>query len=183
MIPVKQMSLLGGHIPGTINIPLNKSFTNWAGWLVDYEAPIYLLIAEEQLNEALQALRSIGIDRTEGYLDVKEALSQATELESYENVNPVEIQETVEKGEIAVLDVRSQTEWDAGHIPGAVHIMLGTLPDRLEEVPQGQPILVQCGSGVRSAIAASILQANGMKVVKNLLGGFERWKRDVHPVK
>lgn len=167
------------HIPGTVNIPFNKSFTNWAGWLVNYEAPLYLLVEEGQLPKMLAALRSIGIDRTERYMNVKIALAQASKLESYLNVEPVEMQAAVEKGEVAVLDVRNQSEWDAGHIPGAVHIMLGTLPDRLEEVPQDQPLLIQCGSGVRSAIAASILQANGFKDVKNLLGGFSRWKKDV----
>ncbi|HEY9577718.1 MAG TPA: rhodanese-like domain-containing protein [Pseudobacillus sp.] len=167
------------HIPGTVNIPFNKSFTNWAGWLVNYEAPLYLLIEEGQLPEVLTALRSIGIDRTAGYMNVKTALAQASDFESYVNVEPIEVQKAVEKGDIAVLDVRNQTEWDAGHIPGAVHIMLGTLPDRLEEVPQDQPLLIQCGSGVRSAIAASILQANGFKDVKNLLGGFSRWEKDV----
>ncbi|RJS60634.1 MBL fold metallo-hydrolase [Bacillus sp. PK3_68] len=167
------------HIPGTVNIPFNKSFTNWAGWLVNYEAPLYLLIEEGQLSEILIGLRSIGIDRIEGYMNVKTALVQASKLESYMNVEPVEMQEAVEKGEVAVLDVRNQSEWDAGHIPGAVHMMLGTLPDRLEEVPQDQPLLIQCGSGVRSAIAASILQANGFKEIKNLLGGFSRWKKDV----
>ncbi|WP_338752152.1 MBL fold metallo-hydrolase [Bacillus sp. FJAT-52991] len=168
-----------GHLPGTINIPFNKSFTNWAGWLANYEAPLYLLIEEERLSDILRALRSIGIDNTVGYIDVKVALSQATELESYENIEPVAIKEAVEKDEIKVLDVRNRAEWDEGHIPGAIHVMLGTLPDRLGEVPQGQPILVQCAAGGRSAIAASVLQAKGIKNVINLLGGYSLWKKEV----
>ncbi|UAT30450.1 MBL fold metallo-hydrolase [Bacillus badius] len=167
------------HIAGTINIPFNQSFTNWAGWLVNYEAPLYLLVEDGQLPDVLTALRSIGIDRTAGYMSVQAAVEQSAAWEAYENVDPADIQDAVEKGDIAVLDVRNQTEWDAGHIPGAVHIMLGTLPGRLEEVPQDKPLLAQCGSGVRSAIAASILQANGFKNVKNLSGGFSRWKQDV----
>lgn len=167
------------HIAGTINIPFNQSFTNWAGWLVNYEAPLYLLVEDGQLPDVLTALRSIGIDRTAGYMSVQAAVEQCAAWEAYENVDPADIQDAVEKGDIAVLDVRNQTEWDAGHIPGAVHIMLGTLPGRLEEVPQDKPLLAQCGSGVRSAIAASILQANGFKNVKNLSGGFSRWKQDV----
>ncbi|WP_203363423.1 MBL fold metallo-hydrolase [Bacillus sp. REN10] len=167
------------HIPGTINIPFNKSFTNWAGWLVNYEAPLYLLMEEGNLPDILKALRSIGIDNTAGYMNVQAALSQATELESYENIEPVAIKEAVEKGEITVLDVRNQTEWDEGHISGAIHVMLGTLPDRLDEVPNERPILVQCAAGGRSAIAASVLQAKGIKNVTNLLGGYSRWKADV----
>ncbi|PAQ15325.1 MBL fold metallo-hydrolase [Bacillaceae bacterium SAOS 7] len=167
------------HIAGTINIPFNKSFTNWAGWLVNYEAPLYLLIEEGNLSAILKALRSIGIDNTVGYMNVNAALEQVSELESYENIEPAAIQEKVEKGDIQVLDVRNQTEWDEGHIAGAIHVMLGTLPDRLDEVPQDQPILVQCAAGGRSAIAASVLQAKGIKNVTNLLGGYSRWKTDV----
>lgn len=52
-----------GHMPGTINIPLNKSFTNWAGWIVDYERPLYLLTGSGRTEEAALELYSIGIDR------------------------------------------------------------------------------------------------------------------------
>lgn len=172
------------HIPGTINIPFNQSFANWCGWLVDYEAPLYVLIEEEgQLPEILKALRSIGIDNTTGYMDVNIALAEVPEIERYMNVDPHEVRESVEKGEVAVIDVRNQAEWDEGHIPEAIHIMLGTLPDRLAEIPQDKPLLIQCATGVRSAIAASILQANGIKDVKNLLGGFTRWKQELQATK
>ncbi|MBO8155727.1 MAG: MBL fold metallo-hydrolase [Bacillaceae bacterium] len=167
-----------GHVPGTINIPFDHSFTNWAGWLVDYEAPLYLIVDEGQMRNVLKALRSIGIDNAKAYMEVQTALESADELESYEEAEPADVKEQIKKGEVAVLDVRNQTEWDEGHIPGAAHIMLGTLPDRLDEVPQGKKLVVNCGTGKRSAIGASVLQANGVKNVVNLLGGFERWSSE-----
>ncbi|MBM7648259.1 hydroxyacylglutathione hydrolase [Bacillus ectoiniformans] len=171
-----------GHAEGTINIPFNKSFTNWAGWLVNYEAPLYVLLEEEgQLPEILTALRSIGIDKTTGWMKVNAALEGIT-LESYDEIEPGNVKEQVENGEVTVLDVRNLTEWEEGHIPGAVHVMLGTLPNRLNEVPQDRPILIQCASGMRSAIGASILQASGIKNVTNLSGGFQRWSKEVQLV-
>jgi len=167
------------HIEGTINIPFNRSFTNWAGWFVNYEEPIHLLVQEGQLNDVLIALRSIGIDQVRGYMNVETALANSQSIESYEEITPKEAAVKVEEGEAVLIDVRNQTEWDEGHIPQASHMMLGTLLDRYDEIPKDRPVIVQCRSGARSAIGASILQAKGIKKVYNLVGGFNRWSKEV----
>jgi hydroxyacylglutathione hydrolase len=167
------------HIEGTINIPFNRSFTNWAGWFVNYEEPIHLLVSEGQLNDVLIALRSIGIDKVKGYMDVERALASSQSIESYEEITPKEAAAKVEAGEVTLIDVRNQTEWDEGHIPQANHMMLGTLLDRYNEIPKDRPVIVQCRSGARSAIGASILQAKGIKKIYNLTGGFNRWSKEV----
>jgi hydroxyacylglutathione hydrolase len=79
------------------------------------------------------------------------------------------------QGEVTVLDVRANNEWDEGHLPGAQHLMLGYLPQYWAEVPMDKPIVVQCRSGARSAIGASILQAKGVSQVMNLAGGYQAW--------
>jgi rhodanese-related sulfurtransferase len=73
-----------------------------------------------------------------------------------------------------ILDVRSQAE-DAGHVPGAEHVPLGSLPERIERLPAGRPLVVLCQGGGRSAIAASLLAAQGLEDVLNLSGGFTEW--------
>ena len=80
-----------------------------------------------------------------------------------------------------ILDIRAPDEWDHGHIPGALHIPLGSLQARLDEVPQNADVAVHCQSGGRSAIAASILQKNGFSVA-NIDGGFAEWQRLGGPV-
>ena len=167
------------HIKGTYNIPFGKSFTNWAGWIVDYDRSLYLLAAPKDLEDIQTALRSIGIDRTEYYMDVDLAIQSASEVEAYHDITPGEAAPLVANGEVNVVDVRNLSEWQDGHIDGAEHIMLGTLLDRIDEVPTDRPLLVHCASGVRSAIGVSLLQAKGIKDVRNVMGGYNRWQQEV----
>ena len=74
---------------------------------------------------------------------------------------------------LSVLDVREDLEWDYGHIEGAVHIPLGELADRVDEVPEGQTLVV-CKVGGRSARAVAWLGHQGYDVV-NLDGGMLEW--------
>ena len=63
-----------------------------------------------------------------------------------------------------LLDVRGQSEWQAGHVPGAMHIPLHELSARMGEIPGGE-IWVHCQAGYRAAVAASLLAAAGRQVV------------------
>lgn len=83
--------------------------------------------------------------------------------------------------ELVVLDVREPDEWQAGHIEHAVHIPLGSLPERLGDVPADQQILVVCKVGGRSAQATQFLQAHGREAV-NLLGGMMAWESAGRPL-
>ncbi|MCB0193715.1 MAG: MBL fold metallo-hydrolase [Anaerolineae bacterium] len=162
------------HIPGTLNIPLDQSFTNWVGWLLDYEQPFYLIIDSASINEVVHDLIYIGLDNLGGYFD-PEVVESASETQCYASVKPSDIAEQVLDGEVVVLDVRAKSEWEEGHIPTAHHIMLGYLPDRVQELPTDKPIVVHCLSGSRSAIGASLLQAKGIENVINLDGGYTEW--------
>ena len=161
-----------GHVPGTINIPLNSSFVSWAGWLVDTEE-VYLIVdastASARLNEVSRALALIGIDRIAGYFEGAASMGRAT-------ICPITPKELATKlTEVTVIDVRSANEWSHGHLPGAKHIPLGYLIDRLGEIPGDKPVVVQCQSGGRSQIAASILERAGFRDVANLTGGLSAW--------
>ncbi|MBY6087283.1 MBL fold metallo-hydrolase [Priestia flexa] len=168
-----------GHVEGTINIPFNNSFANWAGWIVDYDRPLYLLAEKNELSEIEKTLHSVGIDQLVGYYDASKAVSESSLTQSYESITPMEAKNMIEQQKAQILDVRSLEEWNAGHIEGATHIMLGTLLDRIDEVPTKRPLIVQCGSGVRSAIAVSLLQSKGITNLYNLTGGYGKWKQDI----
>ncbi|MBY0054838.1 MBL fold metallo-hydrolase [Brevibacillus agri] len=171
------------HVPGVINLPYDKSFPTWAGWLLDYERPVYLLADQQSVSAVLKDLQSIGLDQVAGVMDpAVYELACDSRFGSYAEITPGEAQEQVQAGQLYVLDVRYQKEWEAGAIPGAKHIMLGYLPERMQELPRDTPILVQCKSGRRSAVAVSLLRANGFSRVQNLLGGFDEWARQGFPI-
>ena len=75
-----------------------------------------------------------------------------------------------------IVDVRGQAEWDEERIPGATHAFLGDLLRELGDLPKDTPLVMQCGSGSRSSIGASLLQAAGFTDVANLKGGIDAWR-------
>jgi len=168
-----------GHIPKAINIPYGNSFANWAGWLVDYDTPFYLVAGQQEVADIARDLASIGLDNCAGYFEIATVASWAAAgnaLHYYNNVLPSQVADQVSSGEVILVDVRDESEWAEGHIPGARHIMLGYLAQRSGEIPAGVPVVVQCRSGGRSAIGASILQAQGIPDVANMMGGIRDWE-------
>lgn len=168
-----------GHIPGTINIPLNSGFTNWAGWLLNYDQPFFLIIGANQIEEVVRDLTSIGLDGASGYFEptVIEEWTTITDrpLQTYEAKRPQEVADEIKRGDITVLDVRGLNELQEGHLPHTQHIMLGQLPQRLDELSADKPLIMLCRTGPRGAIAASVLQAHGFDKVMNLAGGYVDW--------
>jgi rhodanese-related sulfurtransferase len=74
-----------------------------------------------------------------------------------------------------VVDVRTEREWRQARIDDSLNIPLGELANRLDELPRERPIVVHCGSGYRSSIAASILRRAGVSDLSDMVGGLEAW--------
>lgn len=167
------------HIPGTLSIPHNRSFPTWAGSLLSYDRDLYVITqsgSPGQLRRVIGSLLMIGLDRVAGYFGPEVFELWLREGKGLGRVDQLSVAELAAKQEqLVVLDVRGRSEWDTGHVPGAVHIPLAELPDRLPEVPVGRPIAVHCQVGGRSAIAVSVLRAAGLAAVSNVTGGFEAW--------
>lgn len=169
----------GGHIPGTINIPYASGYTNWAGWLVNYDRPLYLIVDTERVAEVVGNLAEVGIDNVVGYWEpgaVDGWMEAGNELACYPLASPGHIQDMLGKGQATVIDVRGEEEFAEGHLPDAHHIMLGYLPERATELKDKEAIVLYCVTGVRSAIAASVLQAHGVRNVINIAGGIAAWR-------
>jgi hydroxyacylglutathione hydrolase len=161
------------HFPGTINIPL-KMLVQWAGFVVDYEQPLHLIAEAAAAPEALKRLRSIGIDKVCGVFDAATVEASALRTESYRSESPQQLRQRIQSGEVKLLDVRAATEFQKGHIPKSEHRFLGTLLREIEAIDRSRPVVAQCQSGARSAIATSILQRAGFDVT-NMSGGFSAW--------
>lgn len=157
-----------GHIPGALSVHLRDQFAVWLGWLLPEETPLVFVTAPGQdLAELTWQALKIGHDRLHGHLTMDAWTSDGGEREGVEFVAADGV------GDRPVLDVRRQSERDAGHIPDAVGIELGALPTRTDEAPPSP--VVHCTRGERAMTAASILQREGHPDVAVLRGGPEDW--------
>ena len=164
-----------GHIPGSLGIELADDFGTWVGWLVPFNAPIVLVLDDDQdRQEAVVQLERIGFDRVQGVLGGMAAWRQAGySLSTYELVDALTFARAVADGSARqILDVRSPAEWQTGSLPGA-HWRY--VPDLVEGAPSDleatQPVWLLCASGFRANIAAGLLQRHGYTPIVLATGG------------
>ncbi len=163
------------HMRGSLNIPGNRTFASWFGSIIDYGTDVWLLASSEAHGVRLvRELMSIGYDRIVGVSVGDDALI-GVDTEIVAQRSPVALSGALGRDGLLVLDVRNRSEWELGHLPGALHIALGELPHRLGELPADGTIVTMCASGGRSAIAASLLLMAGANSVENLAGGVQGW--------
>jgi hydroxyacylglutathione hydrolase len=174
------------HISGAINIPLGAVMPTWAGWVLPYDRPTLLVLDDpRRMSEVTTHLLRVGFDDVRGYLEGG--------MEAWENAGfpfaslaTISVQRLRDRlsnqHPLTVLDVRTEQEWNAGHVSGALHIHGGTLEQRVGEVPKEHPVAVICGSGYRASIAASFLKREGFADVSNVMGGMSAWKGAGFPV-
>jgi rhodanese-related sulfurtransferase len=97
-----------------------------------------------------------------------------------------EVKRRMDRGDKAfvLVDVREESEWNAGHIPGAVHLGKGVIERDVEQkIPDpGKEIVLYCGGGFRSALAAENLARMGYTNVISMDGGWRGWKEAGYPV-
>jgi hydroxyacylglutathione hydrolase len=177
-----------GHIPGTINLPLGRSFTTWAGSVLPYEQDFYLIVegvSPEGVEEVVRDLAMIGLDRVAGCFSagvVQTWIQENRASEGVPEVSPEQVASLLATEAVELIDVRNGSEWEAGHIPGSRNFPLGRLPEQLEQIPREKPLVVHCQSGGRAAVAIGVLQANGVHNVSHLSGDFAEWSAQERPV-
>jgi hydroxyacylglutathione hydrolase len=156
-----------GHLPGALGIELRDSFGVWVGWLTEQNTPLVLVMDEDQdPEEAMRQLARIGYD------DVRGVIRNPLEgLVSFPTVDRDEFWTAVNSG-AQILDVRAPDEWESGVIEGSV---LSYLPDVADRTPGGldpeREVWMVCGTGLRAATAAGILQDRGFEPVVLTGGG------------
>ncbi len=158
-----RQAFMAGHLPGSLYAPLDNTFPTITGSFINEDADIILIADEAELDQAIVDLIRIGLDRVVGWAP-PEALASVTTQE-IEVATTADIDALVSAKSGTVLDVRRKTEYDEGHVPGAINVAHTQLRARLDEVPADTPLLVHCRSGARAAAAASFLQRNGREVV------------------
>jgi rhodanese-related sulfurtransferase len=120
------------------------------------------------------------MQHSEGFLKlVKDAKSRVKEVDYRE------IKKRIDAGEKLILvDTREDLEWANGHLPGAIHLGKGVIERDIEKsVPDhSAPVVLYCGGGFRSALAADNLQKMGYTNVVSMDGGWRGWTQSGYPV-
>lgn len=166
------------HIPGSINIALSGQFASWAGTILGLGSkPILVAETDAQIEEAHLRLSRVGIEDVRGYLagGIGAWQKACLPLAHTAQISAQELDKKLRNGSVQVLDVRRDSEWQAGHIAQARNRALDVFPEGLPEVSGTVPVAVHCKGGYRSMIACSLLERAGHINVLNLEGGFDAW--------
>jgi rhodanese-related sulfurtransferase len=160
------------HPLGALSNELRGAFASWLGWLVPFDSPVILIVDDQHRPDAVRLARRIGYDDLaflDGGIDAWRAAGLP--IAAVDEVGPHEADDRSRAGAM-LLDVRQDAELAALRIPGTVHIELGDLI--AGATPNAPEIITFCGHGERSATAASLLEARGLRVA-NLTGGTTAW--------
>ncbi len=166
MIDLRDKEVFAENTTNSINIPYNSKFLSFAGWYVNYETPLQLIGNFEQVQQAAAELKLIGFDRVTGYMTESRISG-----DSYQQIEPIEFKK-MDKQQINILDVRTDQEWNQSHFEGAAHVHYGKLLKETLPYEKNEVIYVHCQSGVRSAIAMSVLKGIGYENLINVKGGY-----------
>lgn len=165
-----------GFIPGSINIQGNNSFGTWAGWFLQYDQPFVLVADPATHDDLVRKLMRIGLDNIMGYLPHTDAWTAAGgTLEKAALISLPELESALHNNNLQVVDLRGATEYNSGHIQGADHVFVGTLPAHLEKVKKDKNVVIHCQGGDRASIGYSLLRKHGYTNVKNYAGGINEW--------
>ena len=168
-----------GHRPRALNVVGNDSFAVRVGATVPFGSSIVILTTDAEQAERLRGqLAVIGYDDVRGYASQEPGPGEEALL--IEQLDARSAAARAADGAL-LIDVRERSEWDAGHAPGAIHIPYEEIGTRARELPLDRALVTYCASGVRSSLAASILEASG-RTAANLRGGFTAWRNAQLPV-
>jgi hydroxyacylglutathione hydrolase len=168
---------------GALNIGGSPILSIWAGWMLDPEEPILLVLEnDDDLEKILRLFVRTGYTKFAGYL-IDGMKSWDTAGFPIERIPQMSVHELNEKkSSLQIVDVRGPSEWKKGHVPGARHIFVPELKKRMGELDRNKPTVVYCNSGYRSSIAASILKPAGFAELWNVPGSWQAWLKAKLPI-
>jgi len=176
VVDTRSYASFGGQfIAGAFSLNLQANFPTFAGWVVPPDKDILLVTSNgAEVPEAVEWLRRVGMDRTVGFLNggTPAWATSGLPLKHIPQLCSQELGDMVRHhGEAVFVDVRAQSEYQTGHIQGAINIPVADLRTRYAELDRATETVVICSSGSRSSLAASMLARKGFTNVKNAAGG------------
>ena len=170
------------HPESAINIAFGPKVGYWAGWVISPDVPLILLAEDpKQVPEAAVQLLRVGFERIEGYISggAPSWRADGLPMRSIEQISAADLRTALTSGAakpIHLIDVRSPSEWRAGHIDGAVNIPVGEITAHAATLPRDATIATICEGGFRSSLAASLLAQEGIDRLVNVAGGLAAYR-------
>jgi hydroxyacylglutathione hydrolase len=173
----------GGHIEGALNIGARPELSVWAGQMLEFEDSLLLVLeSDEQLERVVTLLWRTAHTRFGGYL-AGGMKAWETAGFAFQELPQMSVHDVKREGaKVQIVDVRTPSEWEEGHIPGARHLFVPEVRKKAKDLDRGKPVITYCDSGFRANIAASILRQEGFKTVCNVPGSMQAWKRAGYPL-
>ena len=177
-----QLSFCSAHIPGAYGLSIRGNFATFAGWVLPPDKPI-LLIADndEDLHEAIIGLRRVGLDQIKGYLKggMSSWESNGYYTASIDCISVEELKDRLGRDELLLVDTRLKSEYDLGHIEGAIHVPAPDVRERYKDWEDSdKPVAFICNTGNRSLLAASLMvKFSTFDQVINVIGGASAWEK------
>ena len=171
------------HIPGAVCITmLRAGFGSKLAWLADADQTIVFVGRDDDdAKQAVELAAAVGIRKVGGYLagGMTSWREEKREVEEIERIDVERLRRRQEAdADLQILDVRERREWESAHIPGSVFIPYHDIHELPEGLDAERPVAAICGSGERSAVAASLLQRFGARQVLHVVeGGVPKWGR------
>jgi hydroxyacylglutathione hydrolase len=161
-------AFLAGHLAGSLLTELDYQFCAIAGSYVTEDTPVYLVVDESRLDEAVRALIRVGLDRVVGYVTpatLADYRHEGGRLRQTTTITMGQLEAERTLGRVHVLDVRGAAEFDAGHVPNALHVPHTRIGVSVDSLPTDKPLLVYCNSGARAAAAVAMLERLGLTAI------------------
>jgi hydroxyacylglutathione hydrolase len=180
-------TVCGEHLAASLRIAFGPKIGYWAGWVLPEDTRIVLLTdAASRAAEAGRQLLRVGFDNIEGYVAPRGSAwsDLGFPVMSITQISTAELRdELAQAGKLTLIDVRSDREWNDGHIAEAIHVPIGEMSVRAAELDRRRPIATICEGGYRSMLAASILTRAGFPDVLNVAGGMTAYRNAPTPLK
>lgn len=173
----------GGHIKRATNIGALPELSIWAGWMLDPNKPILLVVErDDEVDKVVRLFVRTGYRKFTGFLvgGMKAWDNAGFELAKVPQMTVHEVKKQAD--DLQIVDVRTPDEWKQGHIPKARHIFLPELKDGIDgEIQKKKPVAVYCDSGYRASLGASLLKIHGFQDVRNVPGSWQAWTEAKYP--
>ena len=167
-----------GHLRGSINVPLDGRYAEYAGDIARPGEPI-VVVVEPDANTRPKSVWPASVSTASAVRSSMSNASSRNTLELGATATRLSVRDAARRvsdgTDLQIVDVRNPAEHQSGVIDGAITLPLPRLLDEHARLERDRSIIVYCASGVRSSIAASLLRAKGFTDVSDILGGYDAW--------